>query len=202
MALEFDSGEYEFLEQAVELSKNVEGMCVEIGLRKGWGTKVIIDACVEHRPGSTIISIDPFGSILYKPREHMEPCRLDYTNDMYKEVLADMSAYVIGKDVNWLMFKMTDERFFYTQDMGVELYDLEPVLVNKYAMAHFDGPHSIPDIANELSFFNARMDRGAIICVDDCSEDFINVENLKNLFEFNGWELLKMGLKKGIWQKK
>lgn len=197
-----DSGEYEYLTEAVSLSRDVEGLLCEVGLRLGEGTKTIIDACLEYRPGSTVISIDPFGSILYKPREHMEPCRLDYTNDMYKQVLSDMSAYVLGKDVNWLMFKMTDDRFFHTQDMGVELYDLEPVLVNKYAMCHLDGPHSIPDIVNELSFFNARMDKGAVICVDDCSEDFINVENLKNLFEFNGWELLKIGFKKGLWIKR
>lgn len=201
MSIEGDSGEYEFLTEAVKMTKYVRGMCVEVGLRKGLGTKTIIDACLEHRPGSTVISIDPFGSIEYVGREHIGKIRLDYTNDMYKEVLADMSAYVIGKDVNWLMFKMTDTRFFREHADGVELYDLNPYMVNKYAMVHFDGEHYFSAIEAEFNFFNDRMDSGATIVIDDCTPDFIDIAPVNELFKISGWALYKEGIKKNIYQK-
>lgn len=196
-----DSDEYWFLTEAVELSKDVEGMCCEIGLRRGMGTKTIIDAAIEYRPGSTVLSIDPFGSIPYEHREG-QICRLDYTNDMYKEVLADMSAYVIGKNVNWLMFKETDRRFFLNSPDGVELYDLEPELCNKYAMVHLDGPHGYDAVAKEILWFNDRMDKGATMVIDDVSPDFIDIKPIQGLFAVLGWDELKMGNKKGLWQKK
>ena len=197
--LEGDSGEYEFLTDAVRLSQSVEGMLCEVGLRLGYGTKTIIDAAM---PGRTVISIDPFGSILYTGREHVGPIRLDYTNDMYKRVMADMSAYVLDKPVEWLLFKMTDHEFFDKFKDGVELYELEPVICNKYAMIHLDGPHYYEAIRDEFLFFNDRTDSGATIVVDDVTLDFIDIEPVKKLFSEFGWELIKMGSKKGLWQKK
>lgn len=197
-----DSGEYEFLHEAVELSSGVEGMLCEIGLRLGEGTKTIIDACVSFRPGSTVISVDPFGSILYTGREHVGPIRLDYTNDMYKQVLMDMSAYVYDKNVNWIPFKMTDERFFVTQQDGVELYDHETSRCNKYAMVHLDGPHYYEAIAREIGWFNIRMDSGAVVVIDDITPDFLHLPPVQGLFNVLGWEEIKLGYKKGIWKKK
>ena len=193
-----DSGEYEFLSEAVQMSASVEGMLCEVGLRLGLGTKTIIDAAM---PGRTVISIDPFGSIPYVGREHVGPVRLDYTNDMYKQVLADMSAYVLDKPVEWIPFKMTDHEFFGKFKYGVELYELEPVRCNKYAMIHLDGPHYYGAIEEEFLFFNDRTDSGATIVVDDVTLDFIDIEPVKNLFDELGWELVKIGNKKGIWRK-
>lgn len=197
-----DSGEYEFLTEAVALSKDVEGILCEVGLRLGEGTKTIIDAVLEHRPGSTVVSIDPFGSILYTGREHIGPIRLDYTNGMYKQVMADMSAYVLDKNVEWLLFKMTDELFFEKYADGIELYDIDPYTVNKYAMAHLDGPHHYNAIAHEVTWFNERMDRGATIVIDDVTIDFVDIRPIQNLFIELGWEQIKLSIKKGIWQKK
>jgi len=197
--IEGDSDEYWFLTEAVEMSKDVEGMCCEIGLRLGMGTKTIIDASL---PCQTIISIDPFGSIPYVGREHIGPVRLDYTNGMYKQVMADMSAYVLDKPVEWLFFKMTDCEYFNKFADGVELYELEEIVCNKYAMVHLDGPHEYKAIYNEFVFFNDRMDSGATIVIDDVTPDFIDIAPVNQLFESNGWELVKQGLKKNIYQKR
>lgn len=107
-SIEGDSGEYELLTEAVELSKDVEGICVEIGVRMGMGTKHIIDAICEHRPGSTVIGIDPYGSILYTGREPNGPCRLDYTNEMAKRCMAAMIAPVqkLFEQLGWEQLKM------------------------------------------------------------------------------------------------
>lgn len=200
--IEGDSGEYEFLTEAVEMSKHLPGLLCEVGLRLGLGTKTIIDACVIHRPGSTVISIDPFGSIPYVGREHVGEIRLDYTNDMYKQVMADMSAYVLDKNVNWIPRKVTDKRYFIEQVDGVELYDLNTTIEMNYAMVHLDGPHNYEHVSKEILWFNDRMESGAIIAIDDISEDFIDIKPIQGLFAVLNWEQVKMGNKKGLWRKK
>lgn len=198
--LEGDSAEYEYISEAVALSKDVEGLLVEIGLRAGMGTKTIIDACLEHRPDSTVISIDPFGSIPYEHREG-QICRLDYTDDMYKQVLADMSAYAFGKNVLWIPFKETDDDFFDRYYEGVPLYDFERKVCNKYAMAHLDGPHGGTAIMEEITWFNSRMEVGATIVIDDVSPDFVDFEPIHEYLTFLNWKQIKIGNKKALYQK-
>jgi hypothetical protein len=200
-----DSGEYELLAQGVELSKEVAGMLVEVGLREGLGTKFIIDAAVIHRPGSTVISIDPYGSILYKPRNHMPECRLDYTNEMGKQCVADLAAYVIDKDINWQFFKMTDITFFNLFEEGVELYDLDHFLCNKYAFVHLDGPHAVGELLGEIEWFSQRMDKGATLCIDDITPDFIPLEVIEDYMGINDengrFERVFKGMKKAIYKR-
>lgn len=199
--IEFDSGEYEFLTEAVQMSAHVEGLLVEVGLRKGWGTKTLIDAIVEYRPGSIVISIDPYGSILYVGREHIGPIRLDYTDDMCKECMADLWEYVKGKNVKWLPFIQTDDDFFIEKENGVVVYDLERIVINKYACVHLDGPHHYDAVTREAKFFGDRMDKGGVIILDDCTEDFINIEPVNEYFKSIGFELFKQGVKKNMYVK-
>lgn len=200
-----DSGEYELLAQGVELSKEVEGMLCEVGLREGLGTKFIIDAAIIHRPGSVVVSVDPYGSILYKPRHHMEPCRLDYTNDMHKQCIADLSAYVVGKNIEWLFSKLTDQKFFEIYADGVPLYDLEEQVVNKYSFCHLDGPHSVEDLCREIDWFAERMDAGAILAIDDITLDFVPLEEVEDHMGINDengrFERVVKGMKKALYKR-
>lgn len=198
-----DSGEYEFLTEAVALSKDVAGFTCEIGVRAGLGSATIMDAIVEHCPGKTHIGIDPYGSILYAAKENVEPCRLDYTNDMYKQCLADLYAHVIGKPVNFLFFKMRDLEFFERFGDHIEEYELELRVQPIYSMIHFDGPHTASDVIREVTFFNNRTPSGATYVFDDVSEtDFFYTHKLVHdwLIE-NGWNHIKTGVKKALYQK-
>lgn len=200
-----DSGEYELLAQGVELSKDVAGMLVEVGLRAGMGTKTMIDAAVIHRPGSTVLSIDPYGSILYKPRNHMPECRLDYTNEMGKQCVADLSAYVVDKNIQWHFFKLTDIEFFLLFGAGIPHYDLEAKLVNKYSFVHLDGPHSVGAVCHEIDWFAERMDAGAILAIDDITEDFLPLDEVElhmGINEENGlFERVVKGMKKALYKR-
>lgn len=200
-----DSGEYELLAQGVELSKDVAGMLVEVGLRSGMGTKTIIDAAVIHRPGSTVLSIDPYGSILYKPRNHMPECRLDYTNEMGKQCVADLSAYVIDKPVDWLFFKLSDKQFFQRYSDHVPVYDLFLLEMDKYSFVHLDGPHSVEAINHEIDWFAERMDAGAILAIDDITEDFLPLDEVElhmGINEENGlFERVVKGMKKALYKR-
>lgn len=196
-----DSGEYEFLTEAVQMSASIEGMILELGVRAGMGTQYLIDACAAHRPGSVVIGLDPYGSILYRPREHMGECRLDYDNTMGKQCMADISAYVIDKPVHWIPFKMTDIEFFRLFENGIELYELEATRCNKYATVHLDGPHSFEHVANEGKWFSDRMDSGATLVLDDVTPDFIQIEPVNEYFASIGLKVYKEGIKKNIYQK-
>ena len=50
-----DSSEYEFFDEAIQLLKNPIGVSVEIGVRRGMGTKCIIDAYRKYHPNISLI---------------------------------------------------------------------------------------------------------------------------------------------------
>lgn len=196
-----DSGEYEFLTESIDISKYVDGMCVEIGLRRGMGTKTIIDAVRQFCPHKTVISVDPYGSIPYVGREHIGEIRLDYDNKMRNEAMVDMWQYSSDADVNWLPFIMTDTQFFKSFSDGVEINELETSICNKYSMAHLDGPHNYEHVSKEILWFNDRMDSGATITIDDITIDFIDIKPINELLISLGWSIVKQGAKKGIYIK-
>jgi len=196
-----DSGEYEFLTESVELSKYVSGMCIEIGLRRGLGTKTIIDAVRQYCPGKTVVAVDPYGSILYKPREHMEACRLDYTNQMKAETLAALWAYVAENPVDFHYFCMTDDEYFERFGDFVPIYNIDEIGCTGYSFVHLDGPHSVESVNHEVDWFSDRMLPGAILCIDDITSDFIPIELVEQHMG-DRFECIKKGFKKGLWRRR
>lgn len=199
--IEGDSGEYEFLTEAVELSKDVPGMCIEIGLRRGLGTKTIIDAVRQYCPAKIIVAVDPYGSILYKPRDHMPECRLDYTNQMKAETLSAIWAYVAENPVRFDYYPMTDAEYFERFWDCVPLYDVFTSEGNKYSVVHLDGPHGLTEVNHEIDWFAERMLPGSILVIDDITPDFIPIEKVEEHMG-DRFELVKKGIKKGIWRRK
>jgi len=195
-----DSSEYELLTMAVELSKDIDGMCVEIGLRRALGTKYIIDAVREFCPNKQVISIDPFGSILYICREPDGPCRLDYDNTMKREALSAIHQYVEQNPVNYQFINSTDTQFFKRYADGVPVYELEERLETKYSMAHLDGPHSVAHICSEIDFFTPRMDKGAMLVIDDAIDEFFDIAKVER-YMIGKFDLEFKGLKKGVYRR-
>lgn len=201
--LEGDSGEYEFLTEAVEMSKDVEGPTVEIGVRSGLGSATIMDAIVEYCPGKTHIGIDPYGSILYAMKETTEPCRLDYTNDMYKQCMVDLFNHIIGKPVEFIPLKLSDEQYFFRFNDFVPTYNLEQIRDYYYSFVHFDGPHTADSVLSEVYFFNDRTESGATFVFDDVNDiDFFYTHSKVHAWLLdNGWNHIKTGVKKALYQK-
>lgn len=198
-----DSGEYEFLTEAVRLSAHIEGPTVEIGVRMGMGSKTIMDAIVEFCPGKTHVGIDPYGSLLYEAKENVEPCRLDYTNDMYKQCMADLFGYIIGKPVEFVHFKMTDIEYFGRFYDHVPDYNIDEGDNIEYSTVHFDGPHTAKSVLNEVKFFHERTPSGATFVFDDIGvEDFFYTHSIVHDWLLsNGWACIKTGIKKALYQK-
>ena len=205
MSILGDSGEYEFLTEAVQLSAHIDAPTVEIGVRAGLGSATIMDAIVEYCPGKTHIGIDPYGSILYAMKETVEPCRLDYTNDMYKQCMIDLYTHILGKPVEFVHFKMTDVHWFeHFYEFGFPIYDIEEKFIREFSCVHFDGPHTASDVLREVKFFNHRTPSGATFVFDDVSEtDFFYTHKTVHDWLLNNlWEHIKTGVKKALYQKR
>ena len=195
-----DSGDYELLTKAVELSAHVQGATLELGLRRGGGTKFIMDAIAAFCPHKTHIAIDPYGNILYAHKEG-EVVRLDYTNEMRDECLSNVYQYAIQKKVNFLFFNMEDSEYFTRFSDGVPIYQQEKQLIEKYSVVHFDGPHDVKTIKEEMSFFLMRTPIGGTWVFDDVT-DFYDHDEIEIILFKQGFELIEKKQKKALYQKK
>lgn len=196
----YDSDEYSYLTDAVELAKYVNGACIELGLRLGRGTATIMEGVSQYSPNKYVVSVDPYGSIPYEHREG-QICRLDYTNQMKCECLSMMYSFSLQLGVKYDHINLTDTTFFEKYGHGLWIYDLNPYLETKYSVVHLDGPHGVEAIKKEIEFFSPRMDSGAMLVIDDISIDFVNIDPINDYLISLGWEILKQGGKKGLYKK-
>jgi len=161
-----DSGDYHLLTKGIELSADTSGMTCEIGLRRGGGTKTIIDALAIHAPHKVHIAIDPYGNIEYENKEG-SIVRLDYTNEMRDECLSNLYPYAREKKINFQFFNLEDAEFFERFNNGVPVYNVTKERIEQYSFVHFDGPHAINLIIDEIYFFQDRMLPGTCWVFDD-----------------------------------
>lgn len=166
---ETDSANYEVLTNAVIRSSSAQGATVEIGMRRGGGTRYIVDALITtgQNKEKPHIAIDPYGNIEYYHDEINRVSRSDYTNMMRNDALFNMYLYCMQKDINFYFFNMEDTEFFSRFADGVPIYNENKYINDKYSMVHFDGPHTVDALDAEISFFHDRTDIGATFVFDD-----------------------------------
>lgn len=193
--LETDSAEYEMLAEAVASTRHLNGIAIELGTRKGGSMQTIMD---NLRPNDVVISIDPYGHILYNTG-WAGRTRLDYTNSMRNQAMAALYAYADERQVNFLHFSLEDTEFFARFSSGVPVYDTEKMIINEYSVAFLDAGHTIDDIFEELCFFAIRMREGAKVVVDDI--DFIDVARLNELASGLDFAVHQQGGKKVVYVK-
>jgi len=199
--LEGDSIDYEVITKAIQTIPNtLEGLTCEIGIRRGGGTKYIIDALAKSSlPYKVHIGIDPYGRLEYKWLEGVT-CRMDYTNTMRDESISNIYQYANKKEVNFIFINLTDIEFFKRYSDGVPFYEEEEYLLNEYVFTHFDGPHQLNALIPEFLWFNNRMRSGATIVFDDVT--FYDFEAMHPIVIKHGWKMLKITTqKKAAYQK-
>ena len=194
-----DSGDYHLLTEGVELSKHTVGMTCEIGLRRGGGTKVIIDAIAVHCPGKVHIAIDPYGRIPYEHKQD-QPVRLDYTNEMLADCMTNVYRYAQERKVHFIFFNLEDTEFFKRYFDGVPVYELEKRIETKYSFVHFDGPHSVEPLMEEINFFTCFTPPGACWVFDDVVGYYDHDKIEAHLFA-HGFKLIRKTHHKALYQK-
>lgn len=188
-----DSGDYDLITQAVELSEGLTSPAIEIGLRRGGGTKHIIDVVANQQFKRDVVAIDPYGNIDYNTvvNSNIGPqvVKMDYTNTMRNECLVNLYDYAEMKKVNFVFINLEDTEFFKRYADGIPIYQEHKRIEDKYSFVHFDGPHFTDDVVKEIEFFNPRMEVGATYVFDDVSYYDHSVVD-KILLE-SGWKNLQ-----------
>ena len=172
------------------IKDGVPGAFVEIGLREGGGTKVIIDALPESPTQHVVIALDPYGNILYQHDENTKGDSYGYTNDMRNRSVSALYRYVSDRPaVNFLYYAMEDVEFFRHFANGVPVYNNGKALLNEYAFVFVDGPHFLERVLETVDWFNDRTLPGAQMVFDNTEQ--IRFAELQNHMEAAGWQLLE-----------
>ena len=190
-----DSSEYEFFDEAIQLLKNPIGVSVEIGVRRGMGTKCIIDAYRKYHPNISLthLGIDPYGNILYRTSDSDKGGRLDYTNKMKQDAL----LAIIKDYPEFNLINLEDSEFFKRYADGYPIYNYEKKLLTQYETVHFDGPHDTESVMKEVNFFLDRRPKQCIYIFDDI--DTHDIDKIGEHLIWNGFKQFKKGNRKAVY---
>jgi hypothetical protein len=190
-----DSSEYEFFDEAIQLLKNPIGVSVEIGVRRGMGTKCIIDAYRKYHPNISLthLGIDPYGNILYRTSDSDKGGRLDYTNKMKQDAL----LAIIKDYPEFNLINLEDSEFFKRFADGYPIYNYEKKLLTQYETVHFDGPHDTESVMKEVNFFLDRRPKQCIYIFDDI--DTHDIDKIGEHLIWNGFKQFKKGNRKAVY---
>ena len=93
-----DSSEYDLLEKWSSI--NCNGFkTVEIGVREGLGSKIIMDNAENYKMH---IGIDPYGNLKYQHYDDHEPLTYDYTDDMRDRFTSNCWDFISNSFWYWL----------------------------------------------------------------------------------------------------
>ena len=193
-----DSLEYEFLDNAVKQLKDPIGVSVELGVRRGQGSKTIIDAYRKYHPNTflTHLGIDPYGNIKYNTHDSNLNVRLDYTNSMRQDMLQDFS-----KDYPEFNFvNLEDVEFFKRYEDYYPIYNNFKINITKYEIVHFDGPHDTASVLKEVEFFEARKPEQCVYIFDDV--DNFDIDSIGKYLEQKDFKILDNGGRKRSYEYK
>ena len=190
-----DSKEYEFFDEAIKLLKNPIGVSVEIGVRRGMGSKSIIDAYRKYHPHIKLnhLGIDPYGNILYRTADNDNGGRLDYTNKMKQEALLDL----IKEYPEFNLINLEDLEFFKRFADGYPIYNENKILLKEYETVHFDGPHDTESVMKEVEFFIVRKPKQCVYIFDDI--DTHDIDRIGKYLIDNGFKEFKKGERKAVY---
>lgn len=193
--LETDSKDYDILKKAAA-DTSAEGLFCEIGVRRGGGLAFMMEA--DKAKDRVYIGVDPYGNIDYLDTDTITT-KLDYDNTMRDQAMLDLYDYSIKVKKNLLMFILEDSEFFAKFSDGIPVYNENKMLLNKYALVHFDGPHETKALVEEIDFF---CDRAA----DTCYFVFDDIENYKHdeietYIETFGFHLIEKGERKASYRR-
>jgi hypothetical protein len=187
-----DGAEYEMLYNAVQKVKDIDGLILEIGTRKGGSMMIIIDALLESgQENRNVISVDPYGHVEYNSGLQYGVTRFDYTNDMKKQTMIDLFGYVQNKPINFIPICLTSDDFFYIYREGIPIYNIETDVINKIAFAFVDGQHDTNSVLNDCSNITERSTVGTRIVIDNIT--FFDLDLVEKFMKIQKFQVEEKG---------
>ena len=199
--IEGDSKDYNLLTKAADRVSQLESkrplLTAEIGIRRGLGTKIILEYTRPKDSGLHFhIGIDPYGDLNYPHYDDSEASVADYDSKMKAEHIKDFA----DKD-NYQFLNMTDMKFFEKYFTGVVFYNKGAEYhLNTYHLVHFDGPHMTAAVVAETVFFAQRSVVGSVFVFDDWQK--YDSQLVKNVAASFGFEFITNGERKMIMERK
>jgi len=171
-----DSSDYELLKKWCETTPIYNPKdrfySLEIGVREGLGSKIIMDSFKERLKGHPYMhfGIDPYGNLNYQHYDDSGAYTCDYTDDMYEQMVKDFEEYPMFN-----MIKMTDTQFM-NENGHLEYFNF----------VHFDGPHMTKDVITESVWFANRSVKGTRFVFDDFPKyDMELINKVLEKYEFS-----------------
>ena len=196
--LEGDSDEYEIFDSSVKRLTNPIGSSFEIGVRRGMGSKMIIDAYRKYHPNLndyTHIGLDPYGELPYNFSEDRKFNKEhDYTNLMKREMIINFSKKY--KEFNFVNLDTVE--FFKRFQDGYPIYSKVKKIINKFELVHFDGLHDIENVTMEVDYFLNHLSNQTIFILDDI--DTFDFESIKNKLYKKNFKLIENGKRKASFE--
>lgn len=198
-SLPTDSKNYEVLTEGVEKIASIDGLTCEIGLRRGGGTKYILDALRATGQQRVHIAVDPYGNIEYPEGDDGRVIRCDYTNEMRDEALVNLYLYCLQNKQPFIFFNLQDTEFFARFADGVPVYNQQKTIHTQYALVHFDGPHTVDCLREEVDFFQSRSPQGSVWVFDDVG--LYDHQQVHQYVRTLGWKLYRTTERKWAYSK-
>jgi hypothetical protein len=179
-----DSSDYELLKKWCEKTPvhnpKDRFYSLEIGVREGLGSKIIMDVFKERLKGRPYMhfGIDPYGNLNYQHYDDSGAYTCDYTDDMYEQMVKDFEEYPMFN-----MIKMTDTQFM-NENGHLEYFNF----------VHFDGPHMTKDVITESVWFANRSVKGTRFVFDDFPK--YDMELIHKVLEKYGFSIIELGKNK------
>lgn len=186
-----DSTEYEILKEACESLEDNNLFTIEIGVRQGAGTKIILDTLKDKNHWH--LGVDPYGNLNYEHYDDSGAYTCDYTNSMKLQLIKDIDYE------NFTLFPMGDDEFMKRFHDGVPIYRNEKEVINKYDLVHFDGPHKTIDVLKEVLFFAERSKPGTVFIFDDYPK--YNLTSIEDVLKWWGFKTIERGSNKALLEK-
>lgn len=182
-----DSEEYDLLAQWVRELKLSDPLpdrilTCEIGVRKGMGSKIILDEIIKRLPKIGLrtsfkhVGVDPYDDLLYQHYDHTLPKRKDYDAKMMKQMVQNFRFYHQYKYLH-----MTDTEF-----MGAWYDHKVP-----FDFVHLDGPHMTKDVLTEAVWFANRSRVGSRMVFDDFT--LYGMDEIAHALTYFGYRTKHMG---------
>jgi hypothetical protein len=178
-----DSTDYNLLEQWTK-DFDCQGFAtVEIGVREGLGSKIIMD---NVKNNYIHIGIDPYGNLEYQHYDDSGKYTCDYTDAMRDQLLKDMEPY--------------KGRFTLYNDTDIKFMNDRAHQNSRFAFVHFDGPHMTRDVITEVIWFVNRAAPQTRYVFDDFTR--YNMQLIRDMLKYYDFDILEEGKNKICLEKK
>ena len=197
--IEGDSYDYELLDSAVKRIKNPIGSSFEIGVRRGMGSKTIIDAYRKYHPkliDLIHVGLDPYGDLPYNFSETIKNAKSDYTNLMKRETIINFAK----KYQEFHFVNLDTYEFFKRFSDGYPVYQKKKIIINKFEIVHFDGLHDLKNVTLEVEYFLRHLSEHTIFIFDDI--DAFDMEKIGMLLQNNNFKVFESKERKASFEYK